>query len=74
MHWLGITESNFNSLWILVIITNLSTLLPLAFLHWLPKEDQQIETQSLQPALPTNNEQPFLNNLILQEQESQVIE
>ncbi|MBE9004005.1 folate/biopterin family MFS transporter [Fortiea sp. LEGE XX443] len=68
MHWLGITESNFDSLWILVIITNLSTLLPLTFLNWLPKDDTQIE------ALPTNNEPPFLTNLILQEQESKAIE
>jgi folate/biopterin transporter len=74
MHWLGITESNFDSLWILVIITNLSTLLPLAFLHWLPKDETEIETQSLQPALPTSSEQPFLPNLILQEQESKVLE
>ncbi len=28
MHWLGITATNFESLWLLVIITNLSTLLP----------------------------------------------
>ncbi|BAY16583.1 Biopterin transport-related protein BT1 [Anabaenopsis circularis NIES-21] len=67
MHWLGITESNFDSLWILVIITNLSTLLPLAFLQWLPKDDTQTE------ALPTHSE-PFIQNLILQEQESQVVE
>jgi folate/biopterin transporter len=70
MHWLGITESNFNSLWILVIITNLSTLLPLAFLHWLPKE----ETKSLQSTLSASSEQPFIPNLILQEQKSQVTE
>ncbi|MBD2447068.1 folate/biopterin family MFS transporter [Nostoc sp. FACHB-152] len=74
MHLLGITESNFNSLWILVIITNLSTLLPLAFLHWLPKEDQKIETQSLQSALPNTSEQTFLPNLIIQETESKVVE
>jgi folate/biopterin transporter len=36
MHRLGITESNFDALWLLVIITNLSTLLPLPFLNWLP--------------------------------------
>ena len=29
--WLRITQTNFDSLWILVIITNLSTLLPLPF-------------------------------------------
>jgi len=36
MHRLGITETNFDALWLLVIITNLSTLLPLPFLNWLP--------------------------------------
>jgi folate/biopterin transporter len=39
--WLGITETNFDRLWILVIITNLSTLLPLIFLGWLPNGDPQ---------------------------------
>ena len=36
---LGITETNFDRLWLLVIITNLSTLLPLPFLGWLPAKD-----------------------------------
>lgn len=36
MHLLGVTESNFDRLWLLVVITNLSTLLPLPFLGWLP--------------------------------------
>ncbi|MBV8883364.1 MAG: folate/biopterin family MFS transporter [Chroococcidiopsidaceae cyanobacterium CP_BM_RX_35] len=36
MHRLGITETNFESLWLLVTIANLSTLLPLPFLNWLP--------------------------------------
>lgn len=36
---LHVTESDFTNLWILVIITNLTTLLPLPFLGWLPKED-----------------------------------
>ena len=38
---LGITETNFDKLWLLVIITNLSTLLPLPFISWLPTEDPQ---------------------------------
>ena len=38
-HWLGITETNFDNLWLLVVITNLSTLLPLPFLHWLPAQE-----------------------------------
>lgn len=36
MNWLGITESNFTNLALLVVITNLSTLLPLPLLGWLP--------------------------------------
>ena len=39
--WLGVTETNFDKLWLLVIITNLSTLLPLPFLAWLPDSDPQ---------------------------------
>jgi folate/biopterin transporter len=36
MHWMGITPTNFDRLWLLVTIANLSTLLPLPFLNWLP--------------------------------------
>lgn len=35
-HWLGVTETNFDKLWLLVTLTNLSTLLPLPLLGWLP--------------------------------------
>ena len=44
--WLGVTESNFDQLWLLVIITNLSTLLPLPFLGWLPSGDPQEDQSS----------------------------
>jgi folate/biopterin transporter len=44
--WLGVTESNFEQLWLLVIVTNLSTLLPLPFLGWLPSGDPQAEQSS----------------------------
>jgi len=37
-HWLGITEHNFEQLWLLVLITNMSTLLPLPLLSWLPQQ------------------------------------
>ncbi|BAY24955.1 hypothetical protein NIES2100_47540 [Calothrix sp. NIES-2100] len=53
MHWLGITETNFEMLWLLVVITNLSTLLPLPFLSWLPAAEAQNQISSLQP-VPTN--------------------
>jgi folate/biopterin transporter len=52
--WLGVTETNFDRLWLLVIITNLSTLLPLPFLSWLPAADPQTQgktrDRSLAPA------------------------
>ncbi len=56
MHWLGITETNFESLWLLVVITNLSTLLPLPFLSWLPASAPPTETPILPsvPALENN--------------------
>lgn len=45
-HWLGVTETNFDRLWLLVVITNLSTLLPLPFLNWLPLADPQAEIEA----------------------------
>ncbi|MDJ0617334.1 MAG: folate/biopterin family MFS transporter [Calothrix sp. MO_192.B10] len=44
MHLLGVTETNFELLWLLVVITNFSTLLPLPFLNWLPPASFQGET------------------------------
>ena len=35
-HWLGVTDTNFDNLWLLVTITSLSTLLPLPLIGWLP--------------------------------------
>ncbi|MGB3295172.1 MAG: folate/biopterin family MFS transporter [Phormidesmis sp.] len=36
-HWLQVTETDFSNLWVLVLITNLSTLLPLPLLGLLPQ-------------------------------------
>ncbi|AFZ30730.1 folate/biopterin transporter [Gloeocapsa sp. PCC 7428] len=47
MHWMGITQTNFQNLWILVVIANVSTLLPLPFLNWLPATE--ITTQTIEP-------------------------
>ncbi|EKQ68100.1 folate/biopterin transporter [Leptolyngbyaceae cyanobacterium JSC-12] len=47
MHQLGVTESNFTNLALLIVITNVSTLLPLPLLGWLPGND------SVQPAETT---------------------
>jgi folate/biopterin transporter len=54
MQGLGITESNFEPLWLLVMMTNLTTLLPLPLLTWLPQGDIQQDVkhlEELQPAL-----------------------
>jgi folate/biopterin transporter len=53
--WLGVTETNFENLWLLVLITNLSTLLPLPFLGWLPAIDPKENTQE---RLNSNNLAP----------------
>ncbi len=51
MHLLGISQNNFDNLWLLVVIANVSTLLPLPFLSWLPAKEvashatsEQLET------------------------------
>ncbi|AFY38957.1 folate/biopterin transporter [[Leptolyngbya] sp. PCC 7376] len=41
--WLGVTETNFEHMWLLVTITNLTTLLPLIFVKWLPAGDPQAD-------------------------------
>ncbi|ALJ68578.1 folate-biopterin transporter [Synechocystis sp. PCC 6803] len=45
-HWLGVTETQFDNLALLVIITNLSTLLPLPFLGLLPAGDPQVKDKT----------------------------
>ncbi len=67
MHLLGINENNFELLWLLVIITNLSTLLPLPFLNWLPSASSQGETT--QETLFTSN---TMSELVLQPVEETV--
>jgi folate/biopterin transporter len=78
MHWLGITETNFNALWLLVVITNLSSLLPLLFLNWLPAADPQMEISTLQIAAVNDEEKAFmadlLPDLIRQKPESEIVE
>ncbi|MEG4804468.1 folate/biopterin family MFS transporter [Microcoleus sp. ARI1-B5] len=51
-HWLGITDRNFDNLWLLVVIANLSTLLPLPFLNWLPAESTESGDPNYQQSLP----------------------
>lgn len=79
MHQLGITETNFDAMWLLVVIANLSNLLPLPFLSWLPTADSLGETaKTLPPASANNTEQPFVPDfipeLIIREAESELAE
>ncbi|MTJ52012.1 folate/biopterin family MFS transporter [Anabaena sp. UHCC 0253] len=53
MKWLGITENQFDSLWLLIIITNCSSLIPILFIKWLP--DAKIDI---------GNSQPLINDVI----------
>ncbi|KJH69724.1 folate/biopterin family MFS transporter [Aliterella atlantica] len=50
MHLLGITQNNFSNLWLLVVIANLSTLLPLPFLNWLPAKEEPKASQPQETA------------------------
>lgn len=45
-HALGVTDTNFDNFWLLIVISNLSTLLPLPLLGWLPAADATIHTAS----------------------------
>jgi hypothetical protein len=50
-HWLGISETNFDNMWLLITITNFSTLLPLFLLGWLPSGDPtEISAENSSPA------------------------
>jgi folate/biopterin transporter len=43
MKWLGITENQFDSMWLLIIITNCSSLIPILFIKWLPDAKVEID-------------------------------
>ncbi len=63
MQGLGITEHNFERLWLLVVIANFSTLLPLCFLHWLPEATTQVQdveanTSAISAADASRTDQP----------------
>ncbi|MBD2462385.1 folate/biopterin family MFS transporter [Oscillatoria sp. FACHB-1407] len=58
MHLLGVTETDFTNLWLLVVITNLSTLLPFPFLVWLPGASSQplpVTTDASSGVLPSGS-------------------
>ena len=70
MHGLGITETDFSRLPLLIVLTNLSTLLPLVLLRWLPGAEASPEPSELQPGMATSDSaakhlgQPFLPDLV----------
>ncbi|MCM1984657.1 folate/biopterin family MFS transporter [Lyngbya confervoides] len=55
MHGLGVTETNFDRLWLLVLITNLTTLLPLPLLRWLPEQVDSHDLPSPGEATPQDS-------------------
>ncbi|WP_392533151.1 folate/biopterin family MFS transporter [Nostoc sp. C117] len=70
-YWLGITATNFDLLWLLVLITNLSTLLPLPFVNWLPAAEEKNQTakDEKQGFLPD-----LMSELIISTPESEVVD
>jgi folate/biopterin transporter len=64
MHLMEISESNFDNLAPLVIITNLSTLIPLPFLNWLPAGDIQEGEVNLPPVAVHCHEQSLIPEFV----------
>ena len=63
MHYLGVTETNFDKLWLLVTITNLSTLLPLPFINWLPAAGEET-SEPAQGVLKESEKPDIMPNLM----------
>ncbi len=53
-HLLGVTDTNFDKLWLLVLIANLGGILPLIFINWLPNEDPKITAETHRNIPPAN--------------------
>lgn len=62
-HLLGVTESNFNNLWLLVLIANISSLLPLPLLSWLPDEKNDQSEETTQKSVLTESQTVEVNVL-----------
>jgi folate/biopterin transporter len=63
MHWLDVTQTQFDNLWILITIANLSSLLPLPFLHWLPDGDNSDRTSTKVSPVSPPESQPSVESL-----------
>ncbi len=53
-HILGVTDTNFDKLWLLVLITNVGSMLPLIFINLLPNEDPQLTTTTAKLIPPSS--------------------
>jgi folate/biopterin transporter len=53
-HILGVTDTNFDKLWLLVLITNIGSVLPLVFIKLLPNEDPQLTARTAQLISPAS--------------------
>jgi hypothetical protein len=60
---LGITDSNFDNLWLLVLITNIGGMVPLVFINLLPNEDPQATATAHQSLPPTTLLEHQLTNI-----------
>lgn len=40
--WLGVSADNLDKFWVLVLISNVSSLLPLVLIGWVPATDPQL--------------------------------
>jgi folate/biopterin transporter len=53
-HVLGVTDTNFDNLWLLVLITNVGSVLPLVFIKLLPNEDPQLIARNIRLIPPAS--------------------
>lgn len=53
-HLLGVTDTNFDQLWLLVLITNIGSVLPLIFIKLLPNEDPQLTARTAMSIPPAS--------------------
>jgi folate/biopterin transporter len=54
-HLLEVTDTNFDKLWLLVLITNLGASLPLIFINWLPNEDPKVTADTQRNIPPSSS-------------------
>ncbi|WP_295616110.1 folate/biopterin family MFS transporter [Chamaesiphon sp. GL140_3_metabinner_50] len=53
-HLLGVTDTNFDKLWLLVLIANVGSMLPLIFINLLPNEEPQLGANTSRSIPPSS--------------------